>query len=306
MKMGMLVPPPLIFILCNLIFLSSQLEAKNSNIFREYIGAEFRNVSFSDVPINPDVEFHFILSFGIDYTTSTSPPSPTNGKFDVFWDSQTLSPSQVSLIKLRHSNVRVGLSIGGDSINNYPAYFDPRSVHSWVSNAFTSLKRIISHYQLDSVDIDYEHFKASPQTFAECIGQLITRLKRQKLIKYASIAPFDDPDVQTHYIELWNKYRHVIDYVNFQFYAYDNSTTIPEFIKYFEEQTRNYKGGKILTSFISDGSKGLPPATSFFPACKLLKKRRQLYGIFVWCADDSKPLGFRYEIQSQALLAVPG
>ncbi|KAK9734886.1 hypothetical protein RND81_04G169400 [Saponaria officinalis] len=294
------------FVTLMLILLSTQKsQAKNSNIFREYIGAVFRNVSFSDVPINPNVVFDFILSFGIDYTTSTSPPSPTNGNFNIFWDSHTLSPSQVSAIKLKHGNVRVGLSVGGDSVHKYPVYFDPESVQSWVSNAFTSLKQIILQYGLDGVDIDYEHFKASPKIFAECIGQLITRLKRQKLIKYASIAPFDNQDVQSHYIELWKRYGHAIDYVNFQFYAYDNTTTIPEFIKYFEEQTRNYKGGKILTSFISDGSKGLPPATTFFPACKLLKKRRQLYGIFVWCADESKPLGFPYEIQSQALLAAP-
>ncbi|XP_074295128.1 chitinase 2-like [Silene latifolia] len=277
-------------------------QAKNSNIFREYIGAEFRNITFSDVPINPNVQFDFILSFGIDYT-STSPPSPTNGNFNIFWDSDNLSPSQVSLIKRKHKNVRVALSVGGDSVFNNPAYFDPTSVQSWVTNAFTSLRKIIIQYNLDGIDIDYEHFKTDSSTFAKCIGQLITRLKHEKVIKFASIAPFDDEDVQSHYTALWKSYGHVIDYVNFQFYAYDNTTTIPEFIKYYEEQTRNYKGGKILTSFISDGSKGLPPATTFFPACKILKKRRQLYGIFVWCADDSKSLGFRYEKESQSLLA---
>ena len=37
----------------------------------------------------------------------------------------------------------------------------------------------------------------------------------------------------------------IIDYVNFQFYAYEKGTTIPQFIRYFETQSNNYKGGKV-------------------------------------------------------------
>ncbi|KMT05350.1 hypothetical protein BVRB_7g174820 [Beta vulgaris subsp. vulgaris] len=293
-----------IFIFMIIIILSStNTIAENSNLFREYIGAEFTNVKFSDVPINPNVQFDFILSFAIDYTTSTSSPTPTNGKFNIFWDTKNLSPTQVLSIKNKHPNVRVGLSLGGDSIFNNPAYFQPKTIHSWVTNAVSSLKQIIKHYNLDGIDVDYEHFKGDPEMFAECIGQLISTLKRNGLIKFASIAPYDDQDVQSHYQALWKRYGHVIDYVNYQFYAYDNSTTVPEFISYFEKQTENYKGGKILTSFISDGSKGLAPGKGFIQACKMLKKRQQLYGIFVWCADESKSLGFRYEQQSQELLA---
>ncbi|KNA23582.1 hypothetical protein SOVF_023140 [Spinacia oleracea] len=280
----------------------SPTKPENLKLFREYIGAEFTNVKFTDVPINPNLQFDFILSFAIDYTTSTSSPTPTNGKFNIFWDTKNLPPAQVSYIKKKHPNVRVGLSIGGDSIFNNLAYFQPKSIHSWVSNAVSSLTHIIKQFALDGIDIDYEHFKGDPDTFAECIGRLISILKRKGVVKFASIAPFDDPDVQNHYISLWKKYGHVIDYVNYQFYAYDNSTTIPEFIGYFEKQRKNYKGGKILTSFISDGSKGLAPTKGFFSACEILKKRKQLFGIFVWCADESKSSGFRYEKQGQTLL----
>ncbi|KAG5566845.1 hypothetical protein RHGRI_002402 [Rhododendron griersonianum] len=49
----------------------------------QYIGAEGRNVTFSDVPINPDVDFNFIVSFAIDYSNS-SPPSLTYGDFHFF------------------------------------------------------------------------------------------------------------------------------------------------------------------------------------------------------------------------------
>ncbi|KAJ4725914.1 chitinase 2-like [Melia azedarach] len=277
---------------------SIQAAPQNTNLFREYIGAEFNNVKFTDVPINSDVEFHFILSFAIDYDTSSS-PSPTNGKFNVFWDSDNLSPSQVSSIKSRHSNVKVALSLGGDSVANGYAYFDPSSVDSWVSNAVSSLTSIIQQYKLDGIDIDYEHFKADPDTFAECIGRLIKTLKGNGVISFASIAPFDDDQVQSHYLALWKSYGDIIDYVNFQFYAYDQGTTVSQFMDYFKTQSTNYNGGKVLVSFISDGSGGLSPDDGFFTACHRLRSQKQLHGIFVWSADDSKANGFRYEKQSQ-------
>ncbi|KAL5581125.1 hypothetical protein UlMin_013567 [Ulmus minor] len=289
------------------IFLTSNISAiqvapSNSDLFREYIGAEFNNVRFSDVPINPNVDFHFILSFAIDYDSSGS--SPTNGNFNVFWDSDNLSPSQVADIKKHHSNVKVALSLGGDSVSSGNCYFQPSSVDSWVSNAVSSLTSIIKQYNLDGIDIDYEHFNSDPQTFAECIGRLIKTLKKNGVIKFASIAPFDDDEVQSHYLALWKKYGHLIDYVNFQFYAYDQGTTVSQFIDYFKTQSSNYKGGKVLASFISDGSGGLSPENGFFTACSMLKSEGQLHGIFVWSADDSKGNGFRYEKRSQALLAI--
>ncbi|PRQ33840.1 putative chitinase [Rosa chinensis] len=282
---------------------SIQAAPENSDIFREYIGAEFNNVKFSDVPINPNVEFHFLLSFAIDYDTSGS--SPTNGNFNVFWDTDNLGASQVSAIKNDHSNVKVGLSLGGDSVNSGSCYFNPSSVDSWVSNAVSSLTSIIQQYNLDGIDIDYEHFKSDPNTFSECIGRLIKTLKDKGVIKFASIAPFDDDDVQSHYLALWKNYGQLIDYVNFQFYAYDQSTTVSQFINYFKKQSSNYNGGKVLASFSTDGSGGLSPENGFFTACHRLKSEQNLNGIFVWSADDSKKNGFRYEKQSQALLATP-
>ncbi|GMY10726.1 chitinase 2-like [Fagus crenata] len=213
-------------------------------LFREYIGAKFMKVKFTDVPINPNVEFHFILSFAIDYDSSAT-PSPTDGKFNIFWDSNNLSPSQVSSIKNSHSNVKVALSL-----------------------------------------------------------KLITTLKRNKVISFASIAPFDDDQVQSHYLALWSKYGHQIDYVNFQFYAYDEGTTVSHFLNYFKTQSSKYNGGKVLASFSTDSSGGLKPNKGFFKACRRLKSQQQLHGIFVWSADDSKANGFQYEKQSQALLAV--
>ncbi|XP_062083517.1 chitinase 2-like [Humulus lupulus] len=291
----------LLFQLSPLLLPVEAHSAPNANLFREYIGAEFNNVKFSDVPINPNVDFHFLLSFAIDYDTSGT--TATNGKFNVFWDSDNLSPSQVSAIKQRHPNVKVGLSLGGDSVSSGYAYFKPFSIDSWVSNAVSTLTQIIQQYGLDGIDIDYEHFSSDTHTFAECIGRLIKTLKENDVISFASIAPFDDDQVQSHYKALWNKYGQLIDYVNFQFYAYDEGTTVSQFIDYFKTQSSNYHGGKVLTSFISDGSGGLSPENGFFMACNQLKQQGQLHGIFIWSADDSKKNGFRYEKRSQTLLA---
>jgi chitinase len=106
-------------------------------------------------------------------------------------------------------------------------------VSSWVDNAVSSLLKIIKDYHLDGIDIDYEHFQEDNHTIFECIGQLITKLKQNNAISFASIAPFDDQEAQSHYLSLWNKYGDAIDCVNFQFYAYDASTTISEFIQYY-------------------------------------------------------------------------
>lgn len=274
----------------------------NTRLFREYIGADGNNVRFSDVPIHPEVELHFILSFAIDYTASSS-PSATNEKFRVFWDDQILSPSSVSSIKAQHSNIKFALSLGGDTAGKQFAYFKPKSITSWVKNAFESISRIVKEYDLDGVDIDYEHFKAHPDVFTECIGKLLLRLKHQNVISFASIAPFDDDAVQSHYLALWRKYGDLIDYVNFQFYAYGKGTTVSQFLNHFETQTSNYQGGKVLASFATDGSGGLTPEKGFFKACRTLQSRGKLHGIFVWSADDSKKNKFHNEIQAQNLLA---
>jgi Glycosyl hydrolases family 18 len=284
-----------------------EVSGANSNHFVDYIGALFRGVKFSDVPINSSVDFHFILSFAIDYSVSTTPPTPTNGVFGVFWDTGNLSPDAVSAIKQNHSNVKVALSIGGATVNNYNVYFNATTVDSWVSNAVSSLTTIIQQYNLDGIDIDYESFSDvnDTETFTECIGQLITTLKKNGVISFASIAPFADSTVQTMYKALWAKYSSVIDYVNFQFYAYGADTTVAQYVQYYDEQVSNYAGGNVLASFTTGNTtaSGVISADTGLSACKQLKSENKLYGIFIWCADDSLSQGFTYEIQSQALLA---
>ncbi|KAL0460261.1 UNVERIFIED_CONTAM: Chitinase 1 [Sesamum latifolium] len=247
----------LLHVLVNNLLLSQAVQEK---LFREYIGAEEKNVRFSDVPINSSVVFHFLLSFAIDYTDK-SPPTPTNGDFRVYWDSDNLSPAQVSAIKAKNSNVKVAMSLAGDTIGHQHVYFNPTSVSSWVANAIRSIMRIVNEYNLDGIDIDYEHFSSDPDTFAECIGRLMFHLKENQVVSFTSIAPYEDDSVQPYYLALWKKYGHLIDYVNFQFYAYAKGTTVSQFLKYFDTQSSNYHGGKVLVSFGTDGSGGLSQRT---------------------------------------------
>nr|GEW75294.1 chitinase 2-like [Tanacetum cinerariifolium] len=128
---------------------------------------------------------------------------------------------------------------------------------------------------------------------------------RSGVISFASIAPYDDDEVQKNYMALCKSYGDIIDYMNFQFYAYGKGTTVSQFINYFQTQSLNYEGGNILASFSTEGSGGLSPKDGFFKACNRLKSEGMLGGILVWSADSSKNLGFRYEKESQALLAVP-
>lgn len=296
------------FLLISLVLAAFAVQAdRPRRLFAEYIGAEFNGVKFSDVPINPDVNFHFILAFAIDYTTSPSHPTPTNGHFSAFWDTDSLSPPQVALIKRKHGNVRVSVSLAGDSVTEkgIPVYFHANSAETWVRNAVSSLTRIIKQYHLDGIDIDYEHFHSTPALFADCIGGLITTLKKNGVISFASIAPYDDGPTQSHYLALWKKYGHVIDYVNFQFYSYDKGTTVPQFLGHFNTLSSQYDGGKLLASFGTDNSGGLKPDKGFFRACRTLKSQGKLHGIAIWSADDTKKYihNFRYETQAQQLLA---
>jgi hypothetical protein len=73
----------------------------NGYLFREYIGAQFTGVRFSDVPVNAGLSFNFILAFAIDYTAQATSPVPTNGVFSAFWDTANLSRADVAAAKAR-------------------------------------------------------------------------------------------------------------------------------------------------------------------------------------------------------------
>ncbi|KAK3118674.1 hypothetical protein QOZ80_9BG0703860 [Eleusine coracana subsp. coracana] len=282
----------------------------NGYLFREYIGAQSTGVQFSDVPINTMLSFHFILAFAIDYTpvNQKPTPTPTNGVFSPFWDTAALTPAAVAAIKKAHPNVAVMAGIGGDSVQDIvKAVFTPNSIDSWVDNAATSLERLITQYDLDGVDVDYEHFAANADvnTFVECIGRLLTRLKQRIPRLTTSIAPFEDDTVQRYYIPLYKKYSGVIDFVNFQFYGYGANTDVPTYVMFYDKQAANYPGGKVLASFKTGDTTGLISPDQGISAAKELQRQNKLPGLFIWSADSSKKssYGFKYEIEGQQIIA---
>ncbi|KAM0858973.1 hypothetical protein ACQ4PT_047501 [Festuca glaucescens] len=278
--------------------------AGNSNLFRDYIGAIYNGVRFTDVPVDPRVRFDYILAFVIDYTTATEPPTPTNGRFNVFWQDTVLTPAAIAEVKRRNPNVRVGVSLGGATVSGSPVFFNVTcGIDAWVRNAVESLTGIIQRYGLDGIDIDYEEFQVDPATFAECAGRLVAALKSSGVIRFASIAPYGNADVQRYYRMLWAAHGHAIDYVNFQFYAYGVSTTAEKYVSLFDEQMFNYPGANILASFSTAATNTTVPVGTALSACQTLQSQGKLYGIFLWAADHSRNQGFKYETQAQALLA---
>ncbi|CAM0879730.1 unnamed protein product [Alopecurus aequalis] len=282
----------------------------NGYLFREYIGAQFKSVRFSDVPINPGLSFNFILAFAIDYTpvNQQPTPTPTNGVFSAFWDTANLSRTDVAAIKAAHPNVSVMLAIGGDSVQDIVnLLFTPTSVDSWVANAVRTLSGLITEYGLDGIDVDYERFAdgVSVDTFVECIGQLLTQLKARFPNLTTSIAPFEDVIVQKYYIPLWSKYKSVINYVNFQFYAYGANTDVDTYVKFYNDQQANYAGAKVLASFKTGDVTGLLSPEQGISGAQELLRQNKLPGLFIFSADSSKieSYGFEYETRAQEIVA---
>jgi hypothetical protein len=280
----------------------------NGYVFREYIGAQFTGVQFSDVPVNAGVSFHFILAFAIDYLASqSSPPTPTNGVFSPFWDTDNLSAAAMSATKAAHPNLSIMVALGGDTVQNtgVNATFAPSSVDSWVANAVASLSTLITQYGLDGIDVDYEHFSVGADTFVECIGRLLTQLKAKFPNITTSIAPFERDDVQQYYQALWRKYPRVIDYVNFQFYGYGDNTNVDYYVKFYNDQQANYPGSKLLASFKTGDVTGLLSPDQGISAAKELQRQNKLPGLFIFSADSSKisPYGFKYETMAQEIIA---
>ncbi|KAI4311410.1 hypothetical protein MLD38_036312 [Melastoma candidum] len=187
----------------------------DGKVMMEYIGATGDPVDFGSIPIKPGLDYYFLLSFAIDSNPSGK---PQNGKFSPYWSS-SLSKDSASSIKKRHRNVKLLASLSGWSIGKTVVrWYNPRDNREWISNAFLSIQSLVREYGLDGIDVDYESFPIGRKTaFAYCVGELITMLKNRGVIKVATIAPF--ANTLDAYIELFNGYKGVIDYVNYQFYT---------------------------------------------------------------------------------------
>ncbi|CAM8900929.1 unnamed protein product [Rhodiola kirilowii] len=262
----------------------------------EYIGGTGVSVTFDEVPINEGIDFHFILSFAIDADSSGN---YQNGVFSPYWE-PSLTPQSVADIKAKHpGNVKVMASLSGWSLGQKVLrWYDPKDPIKWINNAFISFKSLVDTYHLDGIDVDYENFPKHNSTFPYCMGEFITMLKNQSVISVASIAPFYT--TVGPYIQLFNEYSDVIDYVNYQFYT-DKVKTPVGFLQRFKQRANEFDAAKLLPSYEIAG-RGIQGDT-FFDALRLLETNGfEVNGVMIWSADGSASNGFHYEIKSQAFL----
>ncbi|XP_020106428.1 chitinase 1-like [Ananas comosus] len=261
----------------------------------EYIGATGAPISFSEVPIDPAIDFNFLLGFAIDADASGK---PQNGVFSPYWTS-TLTPQSVRDTKTNHSNVKVLASLSGWSVNNKVlSWYNPIDTRSWIFNAFTSLQTLIAEYSLDGIDIDYENFPKNDATFAFCIGELITMLKNHSVITVATIAPYYR--TVSHYVDLYLRYGSVIDYVNHQFYT-DRVRLPIGYLNDFRTRAKQFNATKLLPSYEVNG-RGIQ-GEAFFEALKLLEdKGFDVNGVMIFSADASISNSFYYERRAQGFL----
>ncbi|PIA47687.1 hypothetical protein AQUCO_01400353v1 [Aquilegia coerulea] len=262
----------------------------------EYIGATGVPVTFDPVPIEDGIDFNFILSFAIDADESGT---YQNGKFSPYW-AETLTPDSVAAIKEEHPNVKVLASLCGWSLGDKVlAWYNPKDPQKWISNAFSSIKEITNTYHLDGIDIDYENFpKRGNNTFAFCIGELLTLLKNQSVITVATIAPYH---LTTQpYIDLFSAYSSVIDYVNYQFYT-DKVRTPKAYLEAFKLRAGQFNAEKLLPSYEIDG-RGIQ-GDAFFDALEMLEDYGfDVDGVMIFSADGAAANGYYYEKKSQEFL----
>ncbi|KAJ9177805.1 hypothetical protein P3X46_012977 [Hevea brasiliensis] len=268
----------------------------DGKVMMEYIGATGIPVTFDPVPVEDKIDFHFILGFAIDADPSGN---AQNGIFSPYW-ANTLTPESVLAMKNNHPNAKALASLSGWSLaNKVLRWYNPKDPKLWISNAFSSLKSIAQNYHLDGIDIDYENFpKNSNASFAYCIGELTSLLKNQSVISVATIAPFHTTVLP--YIELFNGYGNVIDYVNHQFYT-DKVRTPEAFLRAFQLRAMQFNKDKLLPSYEVNG-RGIQ-GDAFFDALALLENNGfDVNGVMIFSADASSSNDYYYERKSQAFL----
>lgn len=269
----------------------------SAKVLTDYIGASGGDIAFTDVPLNPNVEYIFPLSFAID---ADKDGNTANGVFLNYWSSSLDTASAQSFTQA-NNNVRISVSLGGatqfvsSSNPSRPVdWYDPPDTNAWIANAVKSIQSLASQYAIKGIDIDYENNLEGSTTFTTCIGPVITQLKDAGTITVASIAPFGN--TRSFYEDLFKNFGNVIDYVNYQFYA-DGLTTQAEFVSKFNDVATTFDANKLLASVSLDG-RGLQ-GTDFIGAVQQLTTYA---GIMIFDADESKKTGFTIEQQAATQL----
>lgn len=112
-----------------------------------------------------------------------------------------------------------------------------------------------------------------------------------------------------YYQALWNGHSHLIDYVNFQFYANQPNTTVDQYINLYNEQADIYGHCKVLAAINTSHPNDVNIVVHrdvALEACQALNSTGNLNaGIFIWSADSSSSneWGYHFEEMAQQMLA---
>ncbi|XWS44732.1 hypothetical protein CRYUN_Cryun15aG0072800 [Craigia yunnanensis] len=130
------------------------------------------------------------------------------------------------------------------------------------------------------------------------VNSSITLLKNQSVISIATIAPFHTTTIP--YIELFENYGDVIDFVNYQFYT-DKVGKPKGYLEAFKLRAGQFDKDKLLPSYEING-RGIQ-GDSFFDALSLLEENGfTVNGVMNFSADASSSNDYYYERKSQDFL----
>lgn len=201
-------------------------------------------------PIRPLNEIQVSLAFARDYDENDH---HTNGLFTPYWDERTVTPQLISEFKKnytkRHVKAKVFASIG-DRDPRYPFQIKDGDTDAWVSNAAESLTAIVKKYHLDGIDVYYEHITAKEDEFVYAIGELIAKLKKERAITVASIAPSAALN-DNFYVPLYKKFGKSIDTVVYQCHKEVEPVLEPRTLveRFQTEATEKYSRDKLLAGY---------------------------------------------------------
>lgn len=264
----------------------------------DYIGSNGVSITFNDIPIpQSDVVWTLALAFAIDI----SPTGATqNGVHSVYWN-PTLTKAAAKAWRQAQSNRRLLVAIGGSVFydsngTEHPVdWYDPTNTTQWLANAVSSITTIVRDYGADGIDIDIERFPGSFTTFQSLIGQLITTLKKNGVIKYVSIAPGYD-QLQT-YTSLYNAYSNYIDTINYQFYG-EGLDTCAKYKARYNQVIQVLPAGKVgLSTQVAEDPNTIT-GTTFYNCVTDIKNANAIAGVYLWNADLSKNLNNNFATET--------
>ncbi|KAK9803099.1 hypothetical protein WJX73_002232 [Symbiochloris irregularis] len=284
--------------LCLVLVSASAVSASTIN---EYLGANPHGLK--TVALDSNYESHIkgglawnvILGFARSDGTGSG---VAGSNFQPHWDTNTLTPDAILAFRKSLDNVRVIFSIGGDG----ETWQEQSDCGQWSDDALKSINSIVTQYNLDGVDLDYESGVSGSASFASCISQLATKFKAQTNTipgpspteHLVTMAPFGNTNAE--YADAYSKAPDSFDLINYQAYADESTTsTSNDYLTLYSGLTKQYPTIKLMLGV--DTNTQTPRGQQFVPGSNsqgilgtfnlLENKLGSLGGVFFFTAEDS-------------------